>query len=466
MSYLEIPAVIPPSIFRAYDIRGIVGETLTPDCIYAIGLALGSESIARGQTTIIAARDGRLSGPLLMDALCEGLLDSGCNVIDIGECPTPVLYFATHTLASNSGVMLTGSHNPADYNGVKSVIAGETLAEQDIQKLYQRILDRDVNQGVRGQLQEYDNILEDYRDYIAKELHLARPLKVVVDCGNGVAGEVAPALFKTLGCEVIELYCEVDGHFPNHHPDPSQQENLQDLIASVLDNKADIGIAFDGDADRLGIITDKGEVIWPDRQLILFAQDILQRQPGATVIYDVKCTRYLKPAIEACNGKALMWKTGHSLIKGKMKETGAALAGEMSGHIFFKERWFGFDDGIYAAARMLEIIAASSNKVSHIFEQIPNSVNTPELKLPVNDESKFVLMETIQQQASFPGGVIDTIDGLRVDYPYGWGLIRPSNTTPYLVLRFEADDETSLHKIQDAFRQQLHNIDQSLLLPF
>lgn len=466
MSYLEIPGVIPQSIFRAYDIRGIVGETLTPDGVYAIGLAIGSESIARGQSTVIAARDGRISGPLLMHALCEGLLDSGCNVIDIGECPTPVLYFATHTLASNSGVMLTGSHNPADYNGIKSVVAGETLAEQDIQNLYQRIVEHNFNQGMRGQLEEYDDILDDYIAYITKELRLARPLKVVVDCGNGIAGHVAPDLLSALGCEVIELYCEVDGHFPNHHPDPSQQENLQDLIKAVLENRADIGIAFDGDGDRIGVVTNKGEIIWPDRQLILFAQDILQRQPGATIIYDVKCTRYLKPAIEKHGGKALMWKTGHSLIKSKMKETGAVLAGEMSGHIFFKERWFGFDDGIYAAVRMLEIIAASSEKVSQIFDKIPNSVNTPELKLPVSDESKFALMQMIQQQANFSGAEINTIDGLRVDYPYGWGLIRPSNTTPYLVLRFEADNEDSLQRIQDDFRQQLLGIDPGLQLPF
>lgn len=466
MQYLEIPAVIPASIFRAYDIRGIVGEALTPDVVYAIGLAIGSESIARGQKTVIAARDGRLSGPLLLNALCEGLLDSGCDVIDIGECPTPVLYFAINTLAANSGVVLTGSHNPADYNGIKMVVAGETLAEQDIQQLYQRILERNLHRGPRGQLEEYDDILDDYINYITQELRLARPLKVVVDCGNGVAGYVAPELFRALGCEVIELFCEVDGRFPNHHPDPSQQENLQDLIAAVSEHNADIGFAFDGDADRIGLVTDKGEVIWPDRQLILFAQDVLKRQAGATIIYDVKCTRYLKPAIEAAGGKPLMWKTGHSLIKGKMKETGAALAGEMSGHIFFKERWFGFDDGIYAAARMLEILAAQAHKASTIFQAIPDSINTPELKLAVNDEYKFALMQQIQQQASFPGAEVNTIDGLRVDYPHGWGLIRPSNTTPYLVLRFEAEDAAGLAQIQNAFKQQLQNIDPSLQLPF
>lgn len=466
MSYLEIPQTIPQSIFRAYDIRGVVGETLTPDIVYAIGLALGSEALARGQSTMITARDGRLSGALLMHALCEGLLDSGCNVIDIGECPTPLLYFATHTLASQSGAMLTGSHNPPDYNGIKMVIAGETLAEQDIQQLYQRIINRDIQQKTRGTLTEYDDILTDYTHYITQQITLARPLKIVIDCGNGVAGYVAPDLFRELGCEVIELFCDVDGRFPNHHPDPSEIRNLQDLIQAVTEYKADIGLAFDGDADRLGVVTNRGEIIWPDRQLILFAQDVLKRIPGATIIYDVKCTRYLKTIIEQQGGKPLMWKTGHSLVKGKMKATGAALAGEMSGHIFFKERWFGFDDGIYTAVRLLEILAAQTQTISEIFKSIPDSVNTPELKLPLSDDRKFAFIAALQEQARFPGADITTIDGLRVDFKDGWGLVRPSNTTPYLILRFEADSEASLLKIQRLFREQLLALQPDLQLPF
>ncbi|CAM4449679.1 MAG: Phosphomannomutase/phosphoglucomutase [Legionellaceae bacterium] len=465
-SYLEIPSVIPSSLFRAYDIRGIVGDTLTPDCVYAIALAIGHEAITRGETTIIAGCDGRISSPLLMDALCEGLLDSGCNVIDIGECPTPILYFATHTLASRSGIMVTGSHNPAEYNGLKMLIAGETLAEGDIQNLYQSLQKPSFEKRQRGIREEYDDIFNDYIAYVTKEINLEKPLKVVVDCGNGAAGYIAPDLFRALGCEVIELYCEVDGHFPNHHPDPSQQENLTDLIDAVLKNKADIGIAFDGDGDRIGVITDKGQIIWPDRQLILLAQDVLLREPGATIIYDVKCTRYLKAAIEEKNGNALMWKTGHSLIKNKMKETGAALAGEMSGHIFFKNRWFGFDDALYAATRLLEIIAGRTEKVSEIFDKIPNSVNTPELKLAVAEEKKFELMALIQEKAFFTGATVNAIDGLRVDYPHGWGLIRPSNTTPYLVLRFEAENVKGLKQIQAIFREQLLKIEPRLILPF
>lgn len=463
--YLEIPDSISPDIFRAYDIRGIVGEGLTPDVVYAIGLAIGCESAARGQTKIIIARDGRISGPLLLDALCEGLLDSGCDVIDIGECPTPVLYFATHKLGTNSGVMLTGSHNPRDYNGLKMVLAGETLAEQDIQNLYQRIINNDLTTGKRGQLTEYE-IVDEYIAYIMQNVQVTRPLKVVVDCGNGVAGSIAPELLTALGCEVIELFCEVDGNFPNHHPDPSQPENLTDLTAAVLAHQADIGIAFDGDGDRLGVVTNKGEIIWPDRQLILFATDVLKRQPGATIIYDVKCTRYLKPLIEQAGGKPVMWKTGHSLIKAKMRETDAALAGEMSGHIFFKERWFGFDDGIYSAARLLEIISNDARSVSQIFKAIPDSVNTPELKLPMSEARKFSFMADLQQQAEFADAIINTIDGLRADFAEGWGLIRSSNTSPYLILRFEADDETSLKRIQGLFRQQLLALDNQLKLPF
>lgn len=455
---------ISPSIFRAYDIRGIVNETLTPDGVHAIGQAIGTEAQKRGQKQVVIARDGRLSGPVLSLALKEGLLNSGCDVIDIGAVPTSVLYFATHTLHTQSGVMLTGSHNPPDYNGLKIVIAGETLAEETIQALYQTIIDGTFSHG-RGQYETYD-IVPEYMRTITQDIQMARPLRVVIDSGNGIAGGVAPALFLALGCDVIELFCEVDGYFPNHHPDPSQVENLQDLIKTVKEYQADIGLAFDGDGDRLGVVTDKGEIIWPDRQMILYARDVLSRNPGATILYDVKCSRHLGAAIAQQGGEPLMWKTGHSLVKAKMRETGALLAGEMSGHIFFKERWFGFDDGLYTAARLLEILAADSRSTSEVFQELPDSVNTPELKLAIDDHRKFDFILQLQQQAQFPEATISLIDGLRVDFNDGWGLVRPSNTTPCLVLRFEADTSSGLARIQSLFREQLLAIDDQLDLPF
>ncbi len=455
---------VSQSIFRAYDIRGIVNETLTPDVVYAIGLAIGTEAQKRSQQQVVIARDGRLSGPSLNMALKEGLLNSGCDVIDIGAVPTPVLYFATSTFATQSGVMLTGSHNPPDYNGLKIVLAGETLAEDTIQALYRRIVDQDFHQG-RGQYDTYD-IVPDYIAHIANDIQLAKPLHVVVDSGNGIAGEVAPKLLRALGCQVEELFCEVDGNFPNHHPDPSQVENLQDLIQRVKNTKADIGLAFDGDADRLGVVTQQGDIIWPDRQMILYARDVLNRNAGATILYDVKCSRHLGTAIAQHGGNPVMCKTGHSLVKAKMREVNAALAGEMSGHIFFKERWFGFDDGLYTAARLLEILSQDARSVSEVFAELPDSVNTPELKLPISDEKKFEFIAELQKKAHFPHAAISTIDGLRVDFPNGWGLVRASNTTPCLVLRFEADTQEGLEHIQMSFRQQLLALDSQLELPF
>jgi phosphomannomutase/phosphoglucomutase len=454
----------PSSIFRAYDIRGIVDENLTPEIVFAIGQALGSEALACGETTLLTARDGRLSGPVLMLALQNGILATGCNVIDIGAVPTPVLYFATHTLAAHSGVMLTGSHNPPNYNGLKIVLAGHALSGEQLQGLYRRIVEERLTQG-RGVIQSL-NIMDDYIAHIQSTVHCARSLKVVIDAGNGIAGKVAPALFKALGCEVIELYCEVDGHFPNHHPDPSQPENLQDLMAMVKQTQADIGLAFDGDGDRLGVVTERGEIIWPDRQLMLFASDILQRQPESTIIFDVKCTQHLPRWIEQQGGIPLMWKTGHSLIKAKLRETEAPLAGEMSGHIFFQERWFGFDDGLYAGARLVEILAQQSLSASEIFATFPDSYNTPELKILLSDETKFEFMQRFIDQAHFSDGKKTTIDGLRVDFPFGFGLMRPSNTTPCLVLRFEADSPHNLQHIQQLFRQQLLAIDPNVMLPF
>jgi len=455
---------ISPSIFRAYDIRGIVGETLTPETVYTIGLAIGSEAQARGENTVITARDGRLSGPALIAALNKGLQDSGCNVIDIGMAPTPVLYFATYQFATRSGVMLTGSHNPPDYNGLKIVLAGETLSDKAIYGLYERIQKQDFRQG-NGKYQTQD-MLQQYLQHITNDIKPQRKLKIAVDCGNGVAGVIAPQLLRALNCEVIELFCNVDGNFPNHHPDPSIPENLVDLLAAVKTHQADIGLAFDGDGDRLGVITNNGEIIWPDRQLMLYAIDVLSRNPGATIIYDVKSTRHLEKVIKQHQGQPLMWKTGHSLVKAKLKETGALLAGEMSGHTFFKERWYGFDDAIYTAARLLEILAADNRTASEIFATLPDSINTPELKLPIAEEHKFTFIETLLSRAQFDDATITTIDGLRVDFQDGWGLIRPSNTTPYLILRFEADHTDGLSRIQEIFRQQILAIDASLELPF
>lgn len=463
-TYQIIGNEIPHSIFRAYDIRGVVDKTLTEDGVYTIGLAIGSEARARHESKIMIARDGRLSGPILAIALAKGILDSGCDVIDIGTVATPVLYFATHTKDCHSGVMLTGSHNPADYNGLKIVIAGYPFAGEEIQDLYQRVVAKNFTRGA-GKFSSI-NILPDYIDYIARDIHLKKPLKIVIDCGNGITGNIAPALFKKLGCEVISLFCDVDGNFPHHHPDPSQPENLQDIIQAVKKHHADIGLAFDGDGDRLGIVTNQGDIIWPDRQLMLFAKDILQKYPNASVIFDVKCTKYLADVITTNGGNPVMWRTGHSFIKSKLRETMAPLAGEMSGHIFFKDRWFGFDDGLYAGARLLEILAKQSLTAQELFQQFPNSINTPELKLPIADEKKFSFMEKFIETAKFEQGNISTIDGLRVDFQDGFGLMRPSNTSPYLIFRFEANTENTLTGIQELFRLQLLRLDNSLNLPF
>jgi len=451
--------------FRAYDIRGIVDESLTEETVRLIGQAIGSEAQARGEKTISIGRDGRISGPRLSKMLCQGILDSGCDVIDIGTVPTPVLYFATHIFASSSGVMLTGSHNPSNYNGLKIVLAEETLALDEIQKLYQRIINNDLTTG-QGTAQQ-KNIDEQYLERICGDVKIEKPLKVVIDCGNGIGGEIAPKLFKRLGCEVKGLFCEIDGNFPNHHPDPSEPKNLKDLICAVKKEKADVGIAFDGDCDRLGIVTNDGEVVWPDRQLMLFAIDVLSRNKDAEIIFDVKCTKHLQDVISEHYGKAVMWKTGHSFIKEKLREEkNALLAGEMSGHMFFKERWYGFDDALYAGARLLEIISKQDKTIAEIFNELPDSINTPELKLPISETEKFKFMDKFKQQAKFEDGNIITIDGIRVDFSNGFGLIRPSNTTPYLVLRFEANNAEKLKQIQEMFRREILKTDSSLKLPF
>lgn len=463
--YNLITTDMPQSIFRAYDIRGIVDETLTTDITYTIGIAIGSEAQKRGSKSVIIGRDGRLSGPKLLAALSCGIRASGCDVINIGEAPTPVLYYATNILNSDSGVVITGSHNPPDYNGIKMVLAGETLSGEAIQKLYQRTIAKDFSTG-QGKETIYPNIIDEYIERVVSDVKLAKPLKIVIDCGNGVGGKVAPTLFKRLGCEVIPLFCEVDGTFPNHHPDPSVIKNLQDLIKAVDEKKADIGLAFDGDADRLGVVTNHGKIILPDRLLMYLALDLLTRHPGAIIAYDVKCTSHLATEIAKHGGKPLMTCTGHSLVKAKMKEVGALLAGEFSGHTFIKERWYGFDDGIYTAARILELVSQDNRSSDAIFAALPDSINTPELKIAVTEENKFVLMDEIVKNLKIEQAQIIAIDGLRADFTDGFGLIRASNTTPYLIMRFEAENETALKRIQDTFREKLLAIDATLQLPF
>ncbi|MEM7018414.1 MAG: phosphomannomutase/phosphoglucomutase [Pseudomonadota bacterium] len=457
------------SIFRAYDIRGIVGDTLTEEIVFQIGQAIGSEAHHRNQSTVVVCRDGRLSGPALIGALIRGLRSTGRNVIDIGMAPTPVLYFATYHLNTGSGVMLTGSHNPPDYNGLKIMLGGDTLFGDDIQALKHRIDHGELHSAPEGELHQ-QSIIDDYIERICGDVKLnpeRKPFKVVVDCGNGVAGNTAPQLLEKLGCEIHPLFCEVDGNFPNHHPDPSQPENLEDMERAIAKTGADIGLAFDGDGDRLGVMDAQGNVIWPDRQLMLYAQDVLSRHPGAEIVYDVKCSRHLDAVIKENGGEPLMWKTGHSFIKSKLKEDPQAmLAGEMSGHIFFKERWYGFDDGIYTATRLLEILSNKSEPPIEVLSALPDAINTPELKINMQEGEHFAFMQRILDNARFDDAKVSTIDGLRADFADGWGLIRPSNTTPCLVLRFEADDEASLQRIQDDFRQQLLSLDNTLQLPF
>ena len=455
---------LPSEIFKAYDIRGIVGKTLTPEICFAIGQSLGSMSIERGAPTISVGRDGRLSGPELSQALRDGIVSTGCNAIDLGLVPSPVSYFAGHALATGSCISVTGSHNPPDYNGIKMVIAGEAIWGETIQAVKTRAESGDVLKGV-GAHSAVD-VNDAYVQRVVGDAKLARPMKIAVDCGNGAAGVLAPKIFRAMGCEVTELFCEIDGTFPNHHPDPSKLENLQDLIKVVKETDVELGLAFDGDGDRLGVVTKSGEVIFPDRQMMLFAGDVLSRNPGATIIYDVKSSRLLDKYIVDHGGVPLMWKTGHSLIKAKLKETGSPLAGEMSGHIFFKERWYGFDDAIYCGARLLEIVSKAAN-ASKVLEDLPNAPSTPELNLKCAEGEHFTLMEQLKAAAQFPAGTrVNMIDGLRVDYADGFGLARPSNTTPVIVLRFEADTPEALTRIQNDFRAQFARVNPDLVLPF
>ena len=455
---------LPGEIFKAYDIRGIVGKALTPAIVEAIGHAIGSEARSRSLTSIAIGRDGRVSGPDLVQALARGLQKSGIDVLDAGMVATPMLYFAAHEWCGYSGVMVTGSHNPPDYNGLKMVLGGETLAAGSIQALRLRIENNDLMHG-NGSYRTVD-IAETYIQRIVSGVKLARPIKIAIDCGNGVPGAFAPEIYRQLGCEVTELFCEVDGTFPNHHPDPSVPENLQELIHTLKTTDAEIGLAFDGDGDRLGVVTKDGSIIYPDRQLMLFAADVLSRNAGAQIIFDVKCTRNLAPWIEQHGGVPVMWKTGHSFIKGKLKEIGALLAGEMSGHIFFKERWYGFDDGLYAGARLLELLTGQAD-INATLHALPDAVSTPELQIRLQEGENYALITHLQQHARFdnPERII-TIDGLRVEYKDGFGLARSSNTTPVIVLRFEADNEVALKRIQEDFRKVLLKAKPDVVLPY
>jgi phosphomannomutase / phosphoglucomutase len=455
---------LPADIFKAYDIRGVVGKTLTAPIVRLIGQGLGTLAQDHGRDSLVVARDGRTSGPELGQALAAGIQDSGANVIDVGMVATPMSYFAAHELGTQCSVMVTGSHNPPDYNGLKMVIAGDTLAGEEIQALKQRIETGALRTGSGG-LRRAD-IVAAYFDRIASDIALARPLHIAIDCGNGVTGAFAPALFRRLGCTVTELFCTVDGTFPNHHPDPSQPKNLQDLIGCLATGDDELGLAFDGDGDRLGVVARDGRIIYPDRQLMLFAADMLARNPGATVIYDVKSTRNLRPWIASHGGTPLLWKTGHSLIKQKMKQCGALLAGEMSGHTFFKERWYGFDDAMYAGARLLEILSRQADP-SAALNALPDSLSTPELNVACGAESPHALVARLAATAAFPGATeINRLDGLRVEYADGFGLARASNTTPVLVFRFEGDSAVALRRIQAEFRRVFSVAAPAVALPF
>ncbi|MES2016089.1 MAG: phosphomannomutase/phosphoglucomutase [Pseudomonadota bacterium] len=441
------------TIFKAYDIRGVVGSTLDAGVASKIGQAFGRAVLAKGERTVVIGRDGRLSGPELTAALAAGLQSAGVDVIDLGVVATPMVYYGTHVLGAQSGIMVTGSHNPPDYNGFKMVLASEAIHGATIEALYHDIIAHDGAPKAEPGTYRTHDIRSAYLERIVADVKLARPIKIAIDCGNGVAGAFAGDMYRAMGCEVTELFCEVDGTFPNHHPDPAHPENLQDLIRCLQQGDAEIGLAFDGDGDRLGVVTKDGQIIYPDRQMMLFAADVLERNPGAQILYDVKCTRHLAPFITAHGGVPLMWKTGHSLVKAKLRETGSPLGGEMSGHIFFKDRWYGFDDGMYAGARLLELLTRVSDP-SALLNALPQSSSTPELQLQLAEGENVALIDSLRSNASFPGAerIID-IDGLRVEYADGFGLARSSNTTPVVVMRFEAETPAALARIQAEFKR-------------
>ncbi|MGE3923824.1 MAG: phosphomannomutase/phosphoglucomutase [Lautropia sp.] len=457
-------------LFKAYDIRGIVDRALTEEAAAAIGLVLGARARTAGIASIVVGRDGRLSGPRLAAALAAGICAAGVDVIDIGMVPTPLVYYATVLTGSGSGVAVTGSHNPPEYNGLKMMLGGKTLYGDDITSIHRTIADpaayARLFAAAPGKVVTRD-VVPDYLARVTGDIRLARPVRIVVDAGNGVAGAIAPKLLRAIGCgELTELFCDVDGAFPNHHPDPAHPENLQDLIRTVSDTGAELGLAFDGDGDRLGVVTRSGRIIFPDRQLMLYAADVLARNPGAQILYDVKCTRNLAPWIRRHGGEPLMWRTGHSLIKAKLKESGAKLAGEMSGHVFFNDRWYGFDDGLYTAARLLEILSRSDDPGA-VLEALPDSPTTPELHLDLAEGENHRIIAALQKDARFDGASeVVTIDGVRVEYPDGFGLARASNTTPVIVLRFEADTDAALRRIQASIKQAILAVKPDARLPY
>ena len=456
---------INTDIFRAYDIRGIVSTDLTPDAVELIGRAFGSEAAAQGQETVVIARDGRLSSPELAQRLAKGIRSTGRNVIDVGLAPTPVLYFATYHLNTGTGIMITGSHNPPEYNGLKMMLAGKTLHSDSIQDLLKRIQNNDILQQAEGEFRKED-VVPAYIERITSDITLDKPIKFAYDCGNGAAGDVATRLFKALGCDADGLFTDIDGTFPNHHPDPSKPANLVDLVEKVQADQLEVGLAFDGDGDRLGVVDKDGNIVWADRQMMLYAKDILSRNPASPIVFDVKCTQNLAKVIDAAGGKPMMGKTGHSFVKAKMIETEALLGGEMSGHVFFKERWYGFDDGLYTAARLLEILSKDDRTPTEIFKSLPDSVNTPEININFAEGEHYKFIDKFVAQAEFDNAEKVTIDGIRANFSDGWGLVRASNTTPCLVLRFEADSEAAIARIQAQFREQIRQVDETLDLPF
>ena len=454
------------AIFRAYDIRGIVGQALSEEMVFNIGRAVGSEAKEKNINSIVVGRDGRISSPALSESLSKGIISTGVNVLDIGLVPTPLVYFVAHHSEGKSGIVVTGSHNPVEYNGLKITINGETYTDEKIQLIRQRIENNNYSTGKEGSISKNDMFVNEYIGIIDEKIHFERPMKVVIDCGNGAAGKVAPLLLKTIGCEVIEQYCDIDGTFPNHHPDPSKPENLSDLITAVQNHKADVGIAFDGDGDRLGVVDCNGKIIWPDRLMMLFAKDVLSLKPGAEIIYDVKCSRQLGEQIIENGGRPLMQRTGHSFMKTKVKETGAALAGELSGHIIFNNCWFGFDDALFASVKLIEILSTDTRNSADVFSDFPDSINTPEVEIKLAEGENFAIMKNLLANAKFDNGKIIDIDGMRVDFSDGWGLVRASNTMPSLTLRFEADNVEGLQRIQSQFKELLLKIKPDIVIPF
>lgn len=458
-------AAAPPAaeIFRAYDVRGVVGETLTANAAYLIARAFAATALEQRGHRVAVGGDGRHSTPHLREAVLRGLVESGCEALDVGCVPSPLLYYATHVLEAHAGIMITGSHNPAQYNGLKMTIGGAPLAGPAITALRNRIK-RGAFAAGAGRSASTD-VIERYIERVAGDVPVGRPLKVAIDCGNGVAGLVAPQLYERMGCAVTGLYTDVDGDFPHHHPDPAVPENLEDLIACVRREGADVGFAFDGDGDRLGVVTNAGEVIWPDRLMMLFAEDILSRHAGAKIIYDVKCSARLGALVAKRGGEPVMCRTGHSHIKTKLRETGAPFAGEFSGHLCFGERWYGFDDALYSGARLLEIIGGSPLSAEALFARFPAGFGTPELKVRTTEAAKFKVVEQLADRGDFGDGKVTAIDGVRVDYPDGFGLVRASNTSPMLTLRFEADSAAGLRRIRARFNAALAAVAPELSIP-